>query len=197
MNTDLSYNPKIAGIVLIGGKSQRMGSPKACLEINGEKLAIRTAKLLKLFTDEVYYSGRKEQLTLLEETSHQFIPDTYFDIGPMAGILSAFEWTGKTRPLLVTATDMPFLDKNTIQKLLSMRDLSKLATMYYHKNSGFLEPLCALYEINAYNVLLNARKKGKYAFHRIFDRNKLNLLPVTEEKALTNINSPDQLNELE
>jgi hypothetical protein len=39
----------LAAVVLIGGKSKRMGTPKACIEVAGEKLALRTARLLPVY----------------------------------------------------------------------------------------------------------------------------------------------------
>lgn len=184
------------GIVLIGGQSKRMGQPKACIEIKGEKLAFRTAKLLQPLIPEVYFSGRSEQKSLVNELPFPFIEDRYQNIGPIAGILSAFEYTNLQTALLFTATDMPFLDHPTLKKLLEKRNAQKALTIYHQVNSGFLEPLCAIYEVKAYERIKRSMEKGVYAIHRMFQPEELELLTLEEKKALTNINFPHQLDGL-
>lgn len=182
------------GIVLIGGQSHRMGRPKACIEINGEKLALRTAKLLNKFTSEVYLSGREDQLELIEDVPYSFISDNYRDIGPIAGILSVFEFLKDTNnALLFAATDMPFLDEPTLKKLIQHRNPHKTITLFQQEQSGFLEPLCAIYEPGAYPKIKASMEKGIYAIHKIFAREEMETISYNEKKPLTNINFPDQL----
>lgn len=185
------------GIVLIGGQSKRMGRPKACIEVNGEKLAMRTAKLLKLITPEVYFSGRSEQKILVEDIPFPFIEDRYKNLGPIAGILSAFEYTHLRSALLFSATDMPFLDIPTLEKLMESRNPEKALTIFKHEESDFLEPLCAIYEPKAYDRINNSRKKGVYAIHKMFKSEELEQLTLADKKAMTNINFPEQLGNLE
>jgi molybdopterin-guanine dinucleotide biosynthesis protein A len=195
-NIETSGNSELTGIVLIGGHSKRMGIPKAGIIYNGEKLAIRTARLLNRFTEEVYFSGREDQLKLIDDDSFPFIADRYNNIGPLAGLLSAFEKTKNLKGLLVTATDMPFLDEATVKRLIAMRNPQKIATMYIHKASGFLEPLCAIYELKAYQLFLDAVSVGDFSIHKILKKEDLNLIPAPQNKTLSNLNYPDQLDEL-
>jgi molybdopterin-guanine dinucleotide biosynthesis protein A len=193
----LAKKIEMIGIVLIGGQSKRMGKPKACIEFKGEKMAMRTAKLLKQVTPEVYFSGRKEQKPLVEDIPVPFIEDRYTNRGPIAGILSAFEYTNTKTALLFTATDMPFLDIQTLQKLLEFRNPEKALTIYKNRETGYLETLCAIYEPKAYERIRHFMEKEIYAIHRMFNEEELEQVNLPENKALTNINYPEQLGDLE
>jgi len=174
-----------------------MGVSKALIEIDGEKLSLKTANLLSNYVDEVYFSGRSDQKELFDEAPFPFIPDQYNNIGPIAGILSAFELeSNEEKALLIVATDLPLLNKSTLLNLINKRQPGKLATMYRQRNSGFLEPMCAIYEPNAYKKLSIAVKKGSYAVHRILDPSEIESISYDENKALTNMNYPEQLEDL-
>lgn len=184
------------GVVLIGGKSKRMGMPKACIEINGEKLAVRTAKLLDGCTEKVFLSGKKDQLNLVEDAPFPFIEDKYENIGPIAGILSAFEHTSKRTALLLTATDLPYLDQSTLDILISNRNPEKAITLFKQEQSGFLEPLCAIYETSAYARILEFKEKGIFAIHKMFSEKEMETIRLPNIVSLTNLNFPEQLKDI-
>jgi len=184
----------IAGIVLIGGKSKRMGYPKALMEYDGDLLYHKTALLIEDYVDKVFISGTTRQFEYWDIKDYDFIHDLYKDIGPIGGIVSAFEHLKAHKcALLTVATDMPFLNESTISQLIFKRNKSKKATIYRNADSGFLEPLCAIYEFDALEIILKALSKNCYAIHRVFDENDMEFIDFDKKKPLTNINYPDQL----
>ena len=87
-------------LILIGGKSSRMGTDKGLLNYHGKPQREYLFDLAKKYCTEVYFSCRAEQ-----QFSEQSIIDTY-SLGPMGGILSAFDFNPNTA-WLVVACDMP------------------------------------------------------------------------------------------
>jgi len=184
----------VNGIILIGGESKRMGQPKALLRYQGKTLAERSIELLSNCCSIVYVSGKEEQQISFSDIPCPFIADKYPAIGPIGGIVSSFETVDCPElGLLVMATDMPLVDLDTLIQLIVQRDKQKYATMYVHKNSGFLEPLCAIYEPTAYPELKKAIFRQEYSMQRIFERGQLNLIEIKTPDLLKNINTPEDL----
>lgn len=183
----------INGAVLIGGKSSRMGSPKAFLQYQGEALYLRTASLMANWVDKVYISGKQEQTDALQNSDLPFVSDKYDNIGPLAGILSVFEhMKTKEDALMIVATDMPFLNKNTFRTLSESRNPEKMVTLYKNRENGFLEPLCAIYESPAYLRMKKAFMNKQFALHRIFREEEVECIEYSNKSSLDNINFPDQ-----
>lgn len=171
-----------------------MGQPKALLRYQGKTLVERSVELLSNCCSAVYVSGKEEQLISFSDISCRFIADKYSSIGPIGGIVSSFETVElPDKGLLVLATDMPLVDLATLTQLIDERDKQKYATMYIHKNSGFLEPLCAIYETSAYLQLKKAILRDEYSMQRIFERDQLNLIEINTPELLKNINTPEDL----
>lgn len=183
----------IKGAVLIGGKSSRMGSPKAFLDYKGEALYLRTANLMEHWVNSVYISGKQEQLDKLINNDYRFVSDKYENIGPLAGILSVFEHNkSEDEALMIVATDMPFLNENTFKALSESRNPEKMVTLFKNIENGFVEPLCAIYESLAYLKLKEAFINKQYALHRIFREDEMEYIEYKNNSSLTNINYPDQ-----
>lgn len=102
----------MTGVVLAGGRSTRMGSDKALLEIDGVALVDRAAGVLAQVCDKVLIaSGDGARLGRAGE-----IVDALPDAGPLAGILAAME--AAAHPLLVVvAVDMPQASATVLTRL--------------------------------------------------------------------------------
>ena len=78
----------VAGAVLAGGASSRMGRPKAFIEIDGRTLLDRAVGALTAAAiDPVIVVGGDQ--AAIEAAGHRFVPDEYPGEGPLGGIISA------------------------------------------------------------------------------------------------------------
>lgn len=109
----MAKKSKFAGIVLAGGKSSRMKTDKALLEINGQSMLARKVALLESLGAEKVVVSRNE---------NDFVSDLVLEKGPMGGIYSALESLKKDKDIqfvLVVPIDMPLLDKSLLEEILN------------------------------------------------------------------------------
>jgi len=185
---------EIKGLVLAGGFSRRMGCDKALLDYHGMPQARWTAQLLTSVCEEVYYSCRADQdLGPGPNLSSCRIHDSKEGQGPIEGLLSAHEKFPQAA-LMVVACDLPKLTENTLQHLVEKRDSSRLVTAYRSFHDGLPEPLCAIYEPSAFQLLKESFASGLRCPRKILinaDEQVL-LLDLKENLALDNANTPDE-----
>src|SRR6476469_2756658 len=80
--------PVLRGLVLAGGRSERMQTDKGALQYHGLDQRQHTASLLAEFCPDVRVSVRPDQAAELP-TGLIALPDTFLNLGPLGGILSA------------------------------------------------------------------------------------------------------------
>ena len=145
--------PPVKGLVLVGGKSTRMGTDKSQLDYHGKPQKQHVKELLEKNSLETFYSVQSNSERIDE------IHDTFLNLGPFGGICSAFQ-KDPNSAWLVLATDVPFVNSELIQLLLQKRDPSKLATAIKGIGKEFPEPLITIYEPKAYTKLLQYLAQG-------------------------------------
>jgi len=81
---------RIAGVVLAGGASRRMGQTKALIDVDGTAMADRVLDALRSVGADpvVLVGGDADELAPL---SAPVVPDLYPGEGPVGGVLSALE----------------------------------------------------------------------------------------------------------
>lgn len=107
---------KASAIILAGGKSRRMGTDKAWLELNGEPLIVRVMGRVQQVADEILISANDP--TRFAALAARVIPDAFLDAGPLAGIYAGLA-AAKHDAALVVACDMPFLNVGLLEYMLS------------------------------------------------------------------------------
>lgn len=179
--------PVLNGLVLVGGKSERMGTDKSSLDYFGISQREHLFNLLqKVVYGQVFISSRKEQ-----EFNHQnLISDTFLGLGPFGGICSAF-MQHPNNAFLVVATDLPFIDEKLLQLLISKRNPAKIATTFIGKNNPFPEPLITIWEPKAYPILLQYLGMGYSCPRKVLINSEVELV-IINETFLRNINTPDE-----
>jgi len=188
--------PPLAGLVLAGGESRRMGRDKAALEFGGKSQLERTFALLSRHLPDVFVSVRDSQrLDPLRARFPQLVdapaPEGIELSGPIAGVLGAFA----SRPdhaWLVVACDLPLLDDAAVVGLLVGRDLSAVATAYTSAHDGLPEPLCAIWEPHSAARLAAHAAGGNLCPRKFLLRNGAALLPARQSVSV-NVNTPAEL----
>lgn len=96
--------PSLAGFVLAGGRSTRMGQDKALLPLGGVPLVQRAVWKLNKLTSQVFVLGSRPELSLFAP----LVPDLRESCGPLGGMEAALSRTRCDWSLLLPV-DMPFL----------------------------------------------------------------------------------------
>lgn len=181
------------GLVLIGGKSTRMGRPKWKIRYAEKPQAHRMTELLGDVCGRVFLSARTDQQNE-ELPEAPVIEDSFPAWGPTTGILSAMT-VHPEAAWLVVACDLPFLDEATLSNLAEQRDPLKVATAYRSANDGLPEPLCAIWEPRAKQRLMQAAGIGLTCPRKVLIESRPKLLELAEPRALENANTPEDFEE--
>jgi len=149
-------------LLLIGGKSSRMGTDKSELIFrDGLTQKQRGLQLLTSVCDEVFISVR-DKASAAKESSPTII-DAYGPIGPLGAIASAQQHDPNS-PWLVLACDLPMLETSHLQQLIDIRNTdgqNKDATYFTSATDGFPEPLCTIWEPSSAPAVTAARTDGR------------------------------------
>lgn len=175
---------RVKGLVLIGGKSTRMGTDKSELEYYGKPQKEHVKEVLEQQSLDTYFSVREPS----DNTDE--IPDTFLNLGPFGGICSAFQ-KDPNAAWLVMATDIPFVTSDIIELLLKERDPSKVATAIKGKGKQFPEPLITIYEPKAYVKLLQYLAQGYSCPRKMLINSDVKLVAV-DDALIRNINTKEE-----
>jgi len=178
----------IYGLVLTGGRSERMGEPKALLEYRGEPYALRIFELIKPYCQEVYLSARKDQWKGSRLESLPVIEDSVEGNGPIIGMLSAFKKFPEAN-WLVIACDLPLLNQTAIEALLENYDSASVATVFKNRDEGFPEALCGLYTPQAHAVFAEALRNDIRCPVKVLRNSEIHAIDPSSEVDLTNVNT--------
>jgi molybdopterin-guanine dinucleotide biosynthesis protein A len=183
--------PVINGLVLAGGKSVRMGFDKSSIIWHGKEQHYYMADMLKKICEDVFVSCREEQRNEIDE-SYRTLSDTFTGLGPYGAILSAF----REKPdaaWLVTACDLPLLDKDALQYLMEHRNPSAVATTYESPFDGLPEPLITIWEPKAYSILLSFLAQGYSCPRKALRNNEVHIIKPANPDSLMNVNTQEEL----
>lgn len=180
------------GLVLVGGKSSRMGTEKALLQYAGKPQVQRAYELIARYCDGVFLSIHPDQAAVAEFAAFPQIIDTAAGVsGPLAGILSALR-ANPHAAWLVVACDLPFLDETTMAHLVQNRNRRQIATAYRSPHDGLPEPLCAIYEPHSAGHLKAMAALNVDDPREALARAKIPLLELVDRGALDNVDTPEQ-----
>jgi molybdopterin-guanine dinucleotide biosynthesis protein A len=179
----------LLGLVLAGGRSQRMQRDKAALEYRpGESQLDAAMKLLEGRVAQAFVSLRPDQRDDDTRSGYRHIVDRGGVEGPIAGISAALaEYPDAA--WLVLACDLPFLDARTVDTLITARDPAADATAFKSAHDGLPEPLCAIYEPRALAGINAQLAAGKNCPRKFLINAKTRLLAQPNPRALDNVNT--------
>lgn len=174
----------INGLILVGGKSTRMGVDKAGLKYHGVTQVTYLLSLLKQKTSKVFISVSQKSNLKFE---NHLIHDSYHVEGPINGIMSAFTYD-PTSAWLVLAVDLPFITEASIDLLISHRNQEKVATTFSKKNTNSPEPLTAIWEPKSFPLLKNQAPKLNYSPKRVLMNCDIEMVEPENDLELFNAN---------
>jgi molybdopterin-guanine dinucleotide biosynthesis protein A len=145
--------PRLGGIVLAGGRSSRMGSPKAMLEWHGSTLLRRIAGLVARAVDGpvVVVRAPGQELPALP-SGIEITEDEREGRGPLQGLAAGLEaLTGAVDAAYVSSTDVPLLHPAFVRRVLAA--LEDDADVALPLVAGFPQPLCAGYRTSVLPIV--------------------------------------------
>lgn len=174
----------VKGLVLVGGKSTRMGQDKSELNYFGKPQKQIAKELLENNNLETFYSVQNSS------SKENEISDKFLNLGPFGGICSAFQ-KDPNAAWFVLATDVPFVDDTIVKLLLEKRNPSKAATAIRGKGKEFVEPLITIYEPKAYPILLQYLAQGYSCPRKMLINSDVEIVEI-EDAFIRNINTPEE-----
>jgi molybdopterin-guanine dinucleotide biosynthesis protein A len=195
---------QVAGIVLAGGLSRRMGGgDKGLRELGGKTLMAHTIERLSAQASPVAINANGD-LSRFAAYGLPVIPDLTSDRpGPLAGVLAGIRWAEKAAPgarfIVTAACDTPFFPVDMTARLLAAAG-STYPAIALASSAGRTHPVFALWPVALAQDLQNAlasgaRKVGDWiARHRHFI---VEFPPAGLHGALAdpffNVNTPEDL----
>jgi len=182
----------VTAFVLAGGKSRRMGSDKALLELAGRPLIEHMLELARSVCSQVCVVGDPEKFSRLAPA----IPDLYAGQGPLSGIHAALTHS-ETNLNLILGVDLPFLEADFLSYLISQsRTWGGVVTVPVA--DGFVQTLCAVYRREFAEFAGRALRAGQNKVDAIFPQTSVRQLFEEElakagfgPKMFRNVNTPE------
>jgi molybdopterin-guanine dinucleotide biosynthesis protein A len=186
--------PDLSGFVLAGGRSRRMGTDKAFLQLDGRTLLARVLDLLGALTPQVGIVGPAAKFTAYGLV----IEDVYAGRGPLAGIHAAL--TSSTTELnLIMAVDLPLVTESLLRFLVEQARASD-AVVTVPRIAGGYQPLCAVYRRAFAPLAQAALESGKNKIDALFAPATTRILEESELNRFAfgaamfeNLNTPEDL----
>jgi molybdopterin-guanine dinucleotide biosynthesis protein A len=153
-----------SALILAGGRSVRMGSPKALLLFDGEPLIVHSVRLLRqLFADVLIAAAPGQHLPPVPA---RIVADAVPHQGPVGGLCAGLGSAG-TDVVFVTSCDSPFLSPELIASMVSRIHGCDVVVPRWQ---GRDQPLHAVYRRSVLPVLEEQLARGDLRAGALFDR---------------------------
>jgi molybdenum cofactor guanylyltransferase len=134
----------LGGIVLCGGRSTRMGVPKATLPFGSETMLQRVVRLLGTVVSPMVIVAAKDQVLPELPPGVIVTRDEREQRGPLEGLRAGLKaLPSSIEAAYVTSCDVPLLEPAFVTRMLEMLGDHDIAVM---EIEGFPHPLSAIYK---------------------------------------------------
>jgi molybdenum cofactor guanylyltransferase len=176
-----------AGIVLVGGRSSRMGTPKAWLDWHGSTLLRRTCGLVARGVDGPVVVVRAPGQELPElPAAIEVVEDAREGQGPLQGLLAGLEAVDGELAF-VASTDMPFLHPQFVAAVCGAARDADAAVPHL---GGFRQPLAAAYRTALAPLVRELVAAGRMKPAFLFERCETRWLDdVPHAESVRNLNT--------
>lgn len=164
----------MTGIILSGGKSKRMGTNKAFLSVEGERLIDRTVRLFKDIFQEVIVVTNSPLDYLDQDCT--IATDIIKGKGALGGIYAGL-FFALHEQAFVSACDMPFLNKSFIEYMIEHHGPYDIVVP---QHSDGLQPLHAIYSRRCLPVIKKVVEQDHLKITGFYKGFKIKIIPETE-----------------
>ncbi len=178
-------------IILIGGKSKRMGTEKYLLKVHEKPQFIHLYEMLKGEGISPYISCNKEQFDQIPN-SYPKIADRFEGIGPMGGLVSAIHHDHKN-PILLVACDLINLTPAIIEQLIAENDDEFDIVTYQRNGTSFNETTLTIYNPSSFTYFKQAVENRDYSLIGTLKKCLVKSIEIQDHAVLKNANTKDDL----
>lgn len=183
----------LKGLILCGGRSTRMQQDKSLITYHGIPQWQYLYELVQSILPEVYVSCREDQQASLGQDIN-VITDSIEGGGPSVGLLSA----NKVFPdaaWLVLAVDLPLISAQSVNYLISQRQVEKDATSLISPVNHLPEPLIAIWEPSGLKKLRQSVSEGRNCPRKTLLNADIHQIENPFSAEHFNANTPDEMKE--
>jgi molybdopterin-guanine dinucleotide biosynthesis protein A len=189
---DCNKSQGVTGIILVGGKSRRMGRDKALLEIEGRTLFDITLAAFREALDTVILIGDRPERFVAHD-----LP-VYPDIYPgsaLGGLYTGLVRT-ETSHAFVSSCDLPFPCSGIIRHLTALASGNDVVVV--ETGAGY-EPLFAIYSQKCREPIRRQIESGNYCVYDFYPYVTTRIITVAEiahlgdpARIFLNLNTPEE-----
>ena len=184
----------MTGVILAGGKSTRIGTNKAFLSINGQRIIDRIIDIFRdVFDDIIIVTNNPIEYLHLDL---KIVTDIIPKKGALGGIYTGLFYA-TSQHIFVTACDMPFINKGFIEYVISKAE--NFDVVVPCSDDG-LQPLHAVYSKRCQNHIEAAIQSNRLKIKDIYSKVRVKEISTEEirhfdpqQSLFFNINYPDDL----
>jgi molybdopterin-guanine dinucleotide biosynthesis protein A len=148
----------MAGVLLTGGASRRMGTDKARLVVNGETLAARSARVLAAACDPVVEVGPGV-------SGLPAVREDPAGAGPLVALLAGVGALGGPHSVILLACDLPSVSPELLRLLVEWPGSGTVIPVV----DGRFQYACARYGAAAFDAAVAALRRGLTSLREIAD----------------------------
>ncbi len=199
---------RVAGVVLAGGLSRRMGSDKTLLELAGKPLIQHAIERLAAQCEPLAINANRDA-SRLARFGLPVIADATDDYaGPLAGVLAGLRWAQQAAPdapfIMTAACDTPFFPDDLIIKFLEASEEVAYPAIVLAKSGGQVQPVFGLWPTVLAGDLAEALASGTRKVLQWAQQHSQRIVEVPmislggkQADPFFNANTPEQLAEAE
>ncbi len=184
------------GIVLCGGRSSRMGRPKAWLPLGGEPMLLRVVRVVASVADPVVVVAAGGQALPDLPAGIEVVRDAAEGNGPVQGLAAGLvALGGRVNAAAVTGCDTPFLTSDLLRRLIDLRGAAAACVPVLDE---IPRPLPGVYAVGVLPEVQALLAAGALRFGGLLDRVPTRFVHAAELvgtdpdlDALRNVNTPD------
>ena len=187
----------ITGVILAGGRAQRMGGcDKGLIKLLGKPLVEYVIRALKPQVAEMIINANRnrERYAAYGYPIIADLMDGFY--GPLAGMASAMQ-AAKTPYIVTTPCDSPFVPSDLVKRLYGGIEKQAAEIAVAH-NGERLQPVFALLDQNLRSSIIAYLKRGERKIDRWYEEHRLAIIDFSDQpNTFVNVNTPEDVETVE
>jgi molybdenum cofactor guanylyltransferase len=187
---------RVGGIILCGGRSSRMGRPKAWLPFGGELMLPRVVRLLSEVVAPIVVVAAPGQDVPPLSDAVRIVRDDVEGRGPLQGLLAGLTaLDGLSDAAYLSSCDVPFLQPDFVRRIIGSLGDHDVCVPHVE---GYHHPLAAVYRLRVRDAVAGLLRENRLRPVFLFDSVPTRVLGPEELcdadpgfRSLRNLNTPE------